>query len=77
MGSAIGRIWKLHGDGRSVGPGGGAPDERLHTPNMLGLGAQHVLPLWLLQAQLRPDDRRVRRRRGRLGAPRRAGSRLP
>src|SRR4051794_18120243 len=47
MGSAIGRIWKLHGDGRSVRPGEVVrPDERLHTPNMLGLGAQHVLAMF-------------------------------
>ena len=47
MGSAIGRIWKLHGDGRTVGPGEVVrPDERLHTPNMLGLGAQHVLAMF-------------------------------
>src|SRR4051812_1056875 len=47
MSSAIGRVWKLHGDGRSVGPGEVVrPDERLHTPNMLGLGAQHVLAMF-------------------------------
>src|SRR4051794_16497781 len=47
MGSAIGRIWKLHGDGRSVRPGEVVrPDERLRTPNMLGLGAQHVLAMF-------------------------------
>jgi uracil-xanthine permease len=47
MGSAIGRIWKLHGDGRSVRPGEVVrPDERLHTSNMLGLGAQHVLAMF-------------------------------
>jgi NCS2 family nucleobase:cation symporter-2 len=47
MVSAIGRIWKLHGDGRSVRPGEVVcPDERLHTSNMLGLGAQHVLAMF-------------------------------
>jgi uracil-xanthine permease len=47
MGSGIGRIWKLHGDGRSVRPGEVVrPDERLHTANMLGLGAQHVLAMF-------------------------------
>src|SRR3954470_2820494 len=47
MGSAIGRIWQLHGDGRSVRPGEVVrPDERLHTANMLGLGAQHVLAMF-------------------------------
>jgi uracil-xanthine permease len=40
-------IWKLHGDGRSVRPGEVVrPDERLRTPNMLGLGAQHVLAMF-------------------------------
>src|ERR671935_2223296 len=47
MGSAVARIWKLHGEGRSVRPGEVVkPDERLHTPNMLGLGAQHVLAMF-------------------------------
>jgi uracil-xanthine permease len=47
MGSAVARIWKLHGDGRSVRPGEVVrPDERLATPNMLGLGAQHVLAMF-------------------------------
>jgi uracil-xanthine permease len=42
-----GSIWKLHGDGRSVRPGEVVrPDERLHTPNMLGLGGQHVLAMF-------------------------------
>jgi uracil-xanthine permease len=40
-------IWKLHGDGRSVRPGEVVrPDERLRTPNMVGLGAQHVLAMF-------------------------------
>jgi uracil-xanthine permease len=47
MGSAVGRIWKLHGDGRSVRPGEVVrPEERLQMPNMLGLGAQHVLAMF-------------------------------
>ena len=47
MGSAVARIWKLHGDGRSVRPGEVVrPDERLRAPNMLGLGAQHVLAMF-------------------------------
>ena len=38
MGAAIDRVWKLHGDGRTVGPGAVVrPDERLNTPRMLGL----------------------------------------
>jgi uracil-xanthine permease len=47
MGTALDRIWKVHGDGRSVNPGEVVrPDERLHLPNMLGLGAQHVLAMF-------------------------------
>jgi uracil-xanthine permease len=46
-GSFISRTWKLHGDGRSVARGEVVrPDERLHTPNMLGLGLQHVLAMF-------------------------------
>jgi uracil-xanthine permease len=40
-------IWKLHGDGRAVRAGAVVrPDERLRTPAMLGLGAQHVLAMF-------------------------------
>jgi uracil-xanthine permease len=47
MASALDRVWKVHGDGRSVRPGEVVrPDERLHLPNMLGLGAQHVLAMF-------------------------------
>jgi uracil-xanthine permease len=47
MPSALDRIWKVHGDGRTVGPGEVVrPDERLHLPNMLGLGAQHILAMF-------------------------------
>jgi uracil-xanthine permease len=43
----IGRVWRLHGDGRAVRPGEVVrPDERLRTPAMLGLGAQHVLAMF-------------------------------
>jgi uracil-xanthine permease len=39
--------WKLHGDGSRVRPGEVvAPDERLSTPIMLGLGMQHVLAMF-------------------------------
>jgi hypothetical protein len=39
MGSGIDRVWKLHGDGRTVQPGEVvSPDERLKAPQMLGLG---------------------------------------
>src|SRR5919106_6919350 len=47
MGSGIDRMWKLHGDGRSVAPGDVVrPDERLHLPAMLGLGGQHILAMF-------------------------------
>jgi uracil-xanthine permease len=39
--------WRLHGDGAALPPGEiVAPDERLRTPAMLGLGAQHVLAMF-------------------------------
>ncbi|UGS38332.1 uracil-xanthine permease family protein [Capillimicrobium parvum] len=44
---AIGRHWRLHGDGRSVAPGAVVrPDERLRWPAMIGLGGQHVLAMF-------------------------------
>jgi uracil-xanthine permease len=47
MGSGIDRVWKLHGDGRTVAPGAVVkPNERLHMPNMLGLGGQHILAMF-------------------------------
>jgi uracil-xanthine permease len=47
MGSAVSRVWKLHGDGRSVQPGEVVkPNERLHMPLMLGLGGQHILAMF-------------------------------
>jgi uracil-xanthine permease len=40
-------IWKLHGDGRAVRPGDVVrPEERLRTPAMVGLGAQHILAMF-------------------------------
>lgn len=46
-GSFIARTWRLHGDGSAVRPGEVvAPDERLATPLMLGLGLQHVLAMF-------------------------------
>jgi uracil-xanthine permease len=40
-------VWKLHGDGRTVGPDAVVrPNERLHMPQMLGLGGQHVLAMF-------------------------------
>ena len=47
MATALDRVWKLHGDGRTIRPGEVVrPDERLHLPNMLGLGAQHILAMF-------------------------------
>jgi uracil-xanthine permease len=47
MGSTIDRVWKLHGDGRSVQPGEVVkPNERLDMPLMLGLGGQHILAMF-------------------------------
>jgi uracil-xanthine permease len=47
MGSGIDRIWKVHGDGRTVRPGEVVrPDERLNMPYMLGLGGQHILAMF-------------------------------
>jgi uracil-xanthine permease len=47
MGSAIDRVWKVHGDGRTVRPGEVVrPDERLGMPYMLGLGGQHILAMF-------------------------------
>jgi uracil-xanthine permease len=47
MRTSLDQIWKLHGDGRSVGARDVVrPDERLRMPAMLGLGAQHVLAMF-------------------------------
>jgi uracil-xanthine permease len=47
MGSGIDRVWKLHGDGRTVEPGAVVkPNERLRMPNMVGLGGQHILAMF-------------------------------
>jgi uracil-xanthine permease len=47
MRERLDRIWRLHGDGRSVRPGAVVrPDERLRLPAMLGLGAQHILAMF-------------------------------
>src|SRR3954449_7306139 len=43
----VNHVWKLHGDGRTVGAGEAVgPDERLRLPRMLRLGAQHVLAMF-------------------------------
>jgi uracil-xanthine permease len=40
-------VWRLHGDGRTVEPDAVVrPNERLQMPQMLGLGAQHVLAMF-------------------------------
>ena len=47
MGSSIDKVWKVHGDGRTVEPGEVVrPDERLNMPYMLGLGGQHILAMF-------------------------------
>jgi uracil-xanthine permease len=47
MAGALDRVWKVHGDGRTVAPGDVVkPDERLHMPAMLGLGGQHILAMF-------------------------------
>jgi len=40
-------VWDLHGDGRTVAPGGIVrPGERLTWPRTIGLGAQHVVAMF-------------------------------
>jgi len=40
-------VWRLHGDGRTIEPDAVVrPNERLQMPQMLGLGAQHVLAMF-------------------------------
>jgi uracil-xanthine permease len=47
MGSGLDRVWKVHGDGRTVAPGAVVkPNERLGMPYMLGLGGQHILAMF-------------------------------
>src|SRR5919107_864054 len=47
MASGLDRIWKVHGDGRTVQPGEVVrPNERLAMPQMLGLGGQHILAMF-------------------------------
>src|SRR6476661_9648521 len=46
-GMALGFGWKLHGDGRTMGPTDiVAPDERLSWGKTVGLGAQHVVAMF-------------------------------
>jgi uracil-xanthine permease len=47
MASGLDRVWKVHGDGRTVQPGAVVrPNERLGMPYMLGLGGQHILAMF-------------------------------
>lgn len=40
-------LWKLHGDGRSIGPGEVVmPRERLSWPRTIGIGTQHVVAMF-------------------------------
>ena len=44
---SLGLGWKLHGDGKDLGPGEVvAPDERLSWRKTVGLGAQHVVAMF-------------------------------
>src|SRR6478752_3073768 len=44
---ALGLGWKLHGDGKTMGPDDVvAPDERLSWGRTVGLGAQHVVAMF-------------------------------
>ena len=44
---ALGLGWKLHGDGKTMGPDDVvAPDERLSWGKTVGLGAQHVVAMF-------------------------------
>ncbi len=39
--------WRLHGDGRSIGPGAVVrPEERLSWPRTIGIGLQHVVAMF-------------------------------
>ena len=39
--------WTVHGDGRTVSPNTAvAPDERLHWPQTIGIGVQHVMAMF-------------------------------
>ena len=41
------RLWRLHGDGRSIAPGEVvAPGERLTWPRTIGIGVQHVVAMF-------------------------------
>ena len=38
--------WKLHGDGKSIGPGEVVqPQERLSWPRTIGIGSQHIVAM--------------------------------
>ena len=45
--SGLSRLWRLHGDGRSIAPGEVvAPSERLTWPRTVGIGVQHVVAMF-------------------------------
>jgi uracil-xanthine permease len=45
--AALDKIWALHGNGRTVRSGEVVrPEERLHWPNMMGIGVQHILAMF-------------------------------
>ena len=47
MSSSPSRLWRLHGDGRSIAPGEVvAPGERLTWPRTIGIGVQHVVAMF-------------------------------
>ena len=47
MSNPLGFGWKIHGDGKTIRPGTVvAPDERLHWPQTVGVGVQHVMAMF-------------------------------
>ncbi|HYY43762.1 MAG TPA: solute carrier family 23 protein [Actinomycetota bacterium] len=47
MGAIATRVWRVHGDGRTVGPGEVVrPEERLAWPQTIGIGMQHVIAMF-------------------------------
>ncbi len=47
MSNRFGIGWKLHGNGKTISPGTVvAPDERLHWPQTISIGVQHVMAMF-------------------------------
>ena len=47
VGAIATRVWRVHGDGRTVGPGEVVrPEERLAWPQTIGIGMQHVIAMF-------------------------------